>query len=74
MKEIKQFELTEEDLRKDNFPIGGILIPESDYGLAEIYTHRDGYEVGEIPMYGGEPRFEIIKTAKEVVEAVRSWT
>lgn len=73
-KVIKQFELTEEDLNPETFPDEGIFIPESDYGIAEIYLHVDGYEVGEIPMYGGEPLFYIIKTATEVVKTIQSWT
>ena len=74
MREIGQYELTVEHLDKDKFPKDGILVPESDYGLAEIYLHKDGYEVGEIPTYGGEVSFTVIKTAEEVVETIQSWT
>ena len=76
MKEIKQFDLTVKDLEKDNMLEHGILIPESDYGLAEIYLTPLGYEIFEIPMYGGEPMNynEIIKTPEEVVEIIQSWT
>ena len=75
MKTIKQFDLTVEDLALETFPNDGILIPESDYGLAEIYLDADGgYSVGEVPMYGGEVRFKTILTAEEVVTTIRSWT
>lgn len=76
MKQIKQFDLTVEDLNPKTFPDGGILIPESDYGLAEIALNGDGkgYIVGEIPMYGGEPSYYVIETAEEVVKTIQSWT
>lgn len=35
----------------------GILIPESDYGFAEIYRLHDDILVFTIPQYGGEPSF-----------------
>jgi len=76
MLEIDQFELTVEDLNKTTFPKEGIFIPESDYGLAEIYLTGGEYEVCEIPMYGGKPQCKIIsgRTAEEVVKEVHSWT
>ena len=37
--------------------IKGILIPESDYGFAEIYRMYDDYLVFSIPTYGGVPTF-----------------
>ena len=77
MKEIKQFDLKVQDLLPENFPDNGILIPESDYGLAEIYmTVGGGYELYEIPMYGGEPMKynKIIYDVEEVVKIIQSWT
>lgn len=35
----------------------GILIPESDYGFAEIYRMYDDILVFLIPQYGGTPSF-----------------
>lgn len=43
------------NLPKDNSR--GILIPESDYGLAEIYRMYDVFLVFLIPTYGGTPYF-----------------
>lgn len=34
-----------------------ILIPESDYGFAEIYRIHDDYLIFLIPTYGGVPYF-----------------
>jgi len=61
MKTIEQNELTIEDL--DNLASGkynGILIPESDYGLAEIDYEDGKFKVSEIPMYGGEPSLQFL--------------
>lgn len=77
MKKIKQFDLTINDLDLDNFPEKGIFIPESDYGLAEIYLSEDnGYILYEIPSFGGEPMKygEILYDPKEVIEIIQSWT
>ena len=77
MKVIGQFELSVTDLLPDTFPNDGILIPESDYGLAEIYINEDlKYKIYEIPMYGGEPIFygKLISDPEEVIIIIRSFT
>ena len=33
------------------------IVPESDYGRAEIWFKDNKYYLFEIPMYGGEPKF-----------------
>ena len=77
MKTILQFDLSVNDLLPENFPEDGIDIPESDYGLAEIFMDNDGnYEIYEIPMYGGEPMFygKLVSDPTEVVNIIRSFT
>lgn len=34
------------------------VIPESDYGKAEVWRLNNMYILFSIPMYGGEPTFE----------------
>ena len=50
------------------------IVPESDYGKAEIWRMHDVYVVFEIPMYGGEPTY--LRTyhhmdLDEMIEAIR---
>ena len=33
------------------------IVPESDYGKAEIWFKNKVYFLFEIPMYGGQPRY-----------------
>ena len=74
---IPQFELIVKDLDKENFPPGGIYIPESDYGLATISLSKDKeeYIINEIPMYGGNPSRDIkVKTSQQVINIIRNLT
>jgi hypothetical protein len=57
---IKQFELTHQDLEKLVGTNDMISIPESDYGLADVYHTNGKFEVYGIPMYGGEPQLEFV--------------
>jgi len=58
--EIKDNDLTVQDIEKLYGTNDAIFMPESDYGLGEI-CFRDGkYELYSIPMYGGEPQLEIV--------------
>ena len=51
------------------------LWPESDYGRAYIKKVDGKYEILEIPMYGGVPRYsETVCTPEEVIEIVSKWT
>jgi len=34
------------------------VVPESDYGLAEIWLKNGTYFLFSIPMFGGDPQFE----------------
>jgi len=72
---IKQKDLTIKDFDKlDNNSDTGILIPESDYGLAEIYLRNGKFELYEIPMYGGEPQLAMIDSNAQIIIAeLNSW-
>lgn len=49
--------------------------PESDYGHGYVYRSEKGYECYSIPMYGGKPYLEAIKsTPEEAFKEVCSWT
>ena len=58
------------------------IIPESDYGKAEIWYINNYYIVFSIPMYGGIPAFEEIfqgYTNKEILvnkilDKIEKWT
>ena len=61
---MKAVKLYDENLKQDILDLKptvefeeGILIPESDYGLAEIYKIHDDILVFMIPQYGGTPLF-----------------
>lgn len=72
MKEIKQHELTLEDI--ENIDKKGIFIPYSDYGLAEIYKRNSKYELYSISEYGGEPMLELVDSnAQIILSTVRGW-
>ncbi len=53
------------------------LIPESDYGKAEVYLINDRYFLFGIPMYGGEPWYNDNykkEQIDELLKVVYSWT
>ena len=52
------------------------IVPESDYGKAEIWKKNSMYFLFEIPMYGGEPRFiEAYGTHRidDMIKQYNSW-
>jgi len=73
--EVKQHKLSENEIVKlVTGEIDQIFIPESDYGLFEIYFRNGLFEVFEIPMYGGEPvLYEKYNSLKDVIETVHNW-
>jgi len=56
-KKLGQHILDMDDIDSMSKNISMILIPESDYGLAEIYKIYDDILVFLIPTYGGIPSF-----------------
>lgn len=58
------------------------IIPESDYGKAEIWYIHDCYFIFTIPMYGGKPAFETVvqgyenkeQQMKKVLDIINNWT
>jgi len=53
------------------------VIPESDYGKAEIWKKNDCFFLFEIPMYGGRPSFNSayqIHRIDDLINTVESWT
>jgi len=75
-KVIPQFDLSISDLEDlSSGKFSEINIPESDYGLADIYYINGKYEVYEIPMYGGEPSLALVDSnAQIVLKIIQSWT
>jgi len=75
-KTIKQFELTISDLEElSSGKLSEINIPESDYGLADIYYEKGKFQCYEIPMYGGEPSLALVESnAQIVLTTIQSWT
>jgi len=79
VKEIEQYKLAVKDI--SNLNIGEeIFIPESDYGLAEIHCvqgnlgEEKAFKLYSIPMYGGEPQFEVISSCPiEIFNNVINW-
>ena len=67
-------EITAEDLQcLINGDANMVYIPESDYGLAEIYydNEKQEFELFEIPMYGGEPKLSgRFKEPEEVIKTI----
>jgi len=74
MIKIDQWKVTVQDIENLKTSDKGILMPESDYGLGEIYF-RDGiFELYEIPMYGGEPGLALkSNNAQEILDELRTW-
>lgn len=53
------------------------IVPESDYGRAEIWFKNSSYLLFEIPMYGGEPSFVCAygkHMIDEMIKHYESWT
>ena len=64
------------------------IVPESDYGKAEIWLINDAFFVFEIPTFGGQPNFEEVfpftykhkfpekkqKAINDVLDMVYSWS
>ncbi len=53
------------------------IVPESDYGKAEIWLKHNTYFLFSIPIYGGEPQFESYfkgNRLMELIEEIDSWT
>jgi len=68
--------LTEQD-KKDilNLEDGEMfLVPESDYGKAEIWCVRDCLFLFSIPMYGGSPCYKgVFYSPDKIDEEISSW-
>jgi len=72
--EIKQQNLRLKHLEQIRETKEMIFIPESDYGLAEIYFRDGKYELFSIPMYGGEPQLEMVDSnAQIILDTVTNW-
>ena len=53
------------------------IIPESDYGRAEVWNINDMLFLFEIPMFGGIPIFKRafpMLLAEELIKLTNSWT
>ena len=53
------------------------IVPEGDYGKAEIWLINNVYILFEIPMYGGEPQYcdcFIKNHVDEMIDKINSWT
>ncbi|MCG7852954.1 MAG: hypothetical protein MIO92_10575 [Methanosarcinaceae archaeon] len=65
------------------------IVPQSDYGRAEIWLINNAFFVFEIPLFGGEPQFsnhfwynyagkDLIekkqKSAQAAMDLINSWT
>lgn len=53
------------------------IVPESDYGKAEIWKKNDIYFLFEIPMYGGLPVYSgnyIKHQLDKMVAVINSWS
>ena len=53
------------------------IVPESDYGKAEIWLKNGTYFLFEIPMYGGIPHFEKAygtHMIDEIIKTINGWT
>jgi hypothetical protein len=53
------------------------IVPESDYGKAEIWKVNDVYVLFSIPMYGGPLQYEAVFYEQEIdrmISQIKSWT
>lgn len=53
------------------------IVPESDYGKAEVWLKNDMYFLFEIPTFGGQPRYVdnyIPRHIDILIEKIESWT
>lgn len=51
------------------------VVPESDYGKAEIWFINGEYFLFEIPTYGGQPMYSgRYSNADDALRKVNSWT
>lgn len=53
------------------------IVPESDYGKAEIWFKNGTYFLFEIPMYGGKPNFSKSYSkhcVDDMIKETESWT
>lgn len=53
------------------------VVPESDYGKAEIWYKNETYFLFEIPIYGGLPIFHSYYSkfdVQEMIDKYNSWT
>lgn len=53
------------------------VVPESDYGKAEVWRINSTYFIFSIPMFGGEPSYEDsyrVGDEDKVVATINSWT
>lgn len=53
------------------------IVPESDYGKAEIWLKHGKYFLFEIPMYGGQPMFSEafpLYRIDDRIKTYESWT
>jgi len=56
------------------------MIPESDYGLAEVWRIWDTYLLFGIPTYGGTPYFEKAYSlnmgdpVERIIDTINKWT
>lgn len=53
------------------------IVPESDYGRAEIWLKHGTYFLFEIPVYGGEPSFSNSYPKSQIdtmIKYYESWT
>ncbi len=53
------------------------IIPESDYGKAEVWFINNAYILFEIPLFGGEPIYYDTYSKEEIetlIKEVESWT
>ncbi|MHB8871876.1 MAG: hypothetical protein ACYC5G_05480 [Candidatus Doudnabacteria bacterium] len=53
------------------------IVPESDYGKAEVWLKNKTYFLFEIPIYGGEPQFHSDyrkNNIQKMIMEYNSWT
>lgn len=53
------------------------VVPESDYGKAEVWRINNLYILFSIPMYGGEPQYEGaygLHKIDEMITSINGWS